>query len=304
MQVYQPDLMFGYRDWKPDTIVASVGPLTLVVPRVNGTLNTANALAMYLLVIAGWGLSSSAALTGRKRPLALLLGAAFCCLMIFLTFCRAVWVGAVLLVVVWAALNARLRVILCTVLSFGLIIAGAVQSGMVTQRFADIQSTNNSLTWRVLVWKGVLDRQPGPKRLLVGYGLDTMILDNDAQPGKKAHSAYVAAFHDCGLAGLTALIVLLAGMVGEPLRVLRAHWTNKRLRTVNAFALLIACGFVFLSLTEEPLALPTVCIYFWTALAICRLESVASTQLRWRSVEHAPAVGPRKAVYVYDAPGI
>jgi len=32
-----------------------------------------------------------------------------------------------------------------------------------------------------------------------------MIIDNQVQEGKKAHSAYVATFHDCGLVGLTAL---------------------------------------------------------------------------------------------------
>jgi len=301
MQVYQPGLNIGDRAWKPATIAASVGALNLIVPRVNGTLNNANALAVYLLVVAGWGLSTSPALMGRKRPLALLLGAAFSSLMIFLTFTRAVWVCAVLMVVAWAALNARLRVILGAVLSIGLVITLAVQSGMVTQRFADIQTPDNSLTWRVLVWRGVLDREMETKRLLMGYGLDTMILDNQVESGKKAHSAYVATFHDCGLVGLTALVALFVAMIAEPLKMLRRYWADKRLRAMNAFAFLIACGFAVLAIVEEPLAAPTVTIYYWTALVICRLESVASTRLVWRSVESAPATIPQEAALAYDA---
>lgn len=300
-QVYRPDLMFGQRAWKPDTIAASVGALTVIIPRVNGTLNSANALAMYLLVIAGWGLSSSPALSGRRRPGALLLGAALSSMMVFLTFCRAAWICALLLLVAWAALNARLRVILCTVLSIGIVITGAVQSGMVEQRFADIRSPNNSLTWRLMVWRGVVDRPMDTQRVVIGYGLDTMIIDNEAQQGFKAHSAFVAAYHDCGVAGLIAFVLLILAIVAEPLKVLRTYWANKRLRALNSFALLTVAGFVFLSITEEPFAVPTVALYFWTALLTCHLESTVSRRAALRLIRNERIVYPQQPAHAYDA---
>jgi len=118
--------------------------------------------------------------------------------MIFLTFCRGAWVCAALILVGWAILNARTRMVLGGILSVGLVLTVGVLSGLVAQRFADMGGPNNSLTWRVLVWQGVLDRDMDTQHLLVGHGLDTMIIDNQVQEGKKAHSAYVATFHDCG----------------------------------------------------------------------------------------------------------
>jgi hypothetical protein len=301
LQVWDPNLNFGDRDWKPVSLGTWAGPLNLVIPRVNGTLNNANALGVYMLVIAGWGLSASPALNGRKRPFVLLAGAAFSFLMIFATFCRSVWVCAALMLVGWAVLNARARVILGGILSVGLVVAVAVQSGMVAQRFADMGGPNNSFTWRVLVWRGVLDRDMDTQRLLVGHGLDTMIIDNQVEEGKKAHSAYVATFHDCGLVGLTALLALFGATIGAPLKTLRQHWADKRLRAVNSFAVLLACGFVLLSIAEEPLATPTVTIYYWTALVTCHLESSVRAARVWRAVERAPADFPEEAEFAYAA---
>jgi hypothetical protein len=301
LQVWDPNLNFGDRDWTPAVLGTLAGPLNLVIPRVNGTLNNANALGVYMLVIAGWGLSTSPALRGRKKPFALLLGAAFCFLMIFLTFCRSAWVCAALMLVGWAILNARARVVLGVILSVGLVVTVAVQSGMVAQRFADMGGAHNSLTWRVLVWQGVLDRDMDTQRLLVGHGLDTMIIDNQVERGKTAHSAYVATFHDCGMVGLTALLVLFGAMIAAPLKMLRQHWADRRLRAMNSFAFLLACGFVLLSITEEPLSAPPVTIYYWTVLVICHLESNVGAQRVWRAVEMAPAALPEEAELAYAA---
>jgi len=69
-ELRRPGLEAGYAG-------TSAGLLDLVIPRVNGTLNNANALAMYLLTVAGWGPKHLARPVGRKRPYVLLLGGPF-----------------------------------------------------------------------------------------------------------------------------------------------------------------------------------------------------------------------------------
>jgi len=301
LQVWDPNLNFGDRDWKPATLGTSAGLLDLVIPRVNGTLNNANALAMYLLTVAGWALSTSPALWGRKRPYVLLLGAAFSFLMIFLTFCRGAWVCAAADPGGVGDSQRQDAVVLGGILSVGLVLTVGVLSGLVAQRFADMGGPNNSLTWRVLVWQGVLDRDMDTQHLLVGHGLDTMIIDNQVQEGKKAHSAYVATFHDCGLVGLTALLVLFGAMIAAPLKMLRQHWADRRLRAMNSFAFLLACGFALLSIAEEPLATPTVTIYYWTVLVICPSGVERGCAARMGAVEMAPAALPEEAELAYTA---
>jgi hypothetical protein len=111
----------------------------------------------------------------------------------------------------------------------------------------------------------------------------------------------VATFHDCGMVGLTALLVLFGAMIAAPLKMLRQHWADRRLRAMNSFAFLLACGFVLLSITEEPLSAPPVTIYYWTVLVICHLESNVGAQRVWRAVEMAPAALPEEAELAYAA---
>jgi len=268
MQLLNPDLTIGDREWSPEMIATDTALAGAGLPRVNGTLNNANALAILLVIAVGWGAVSAWAWKRRRSSLYLLEAAAIAALL--LTFSRGVWLCTAALGVLWAAVNLPRRtaaLALCAVLLAG--VGVGVSTGIFEARFKDLSTPNNSLTWRFLVWAGIWEQPRTLERMLVGHGYDTMIVDNPVEEGSKAHNAYLAAYHDCGLLGVVAqLLVLVIPLRGLHKR-LRQHWSRPEVRAVISFGYFLVLAFLVLSITEEPLTVPAVAVYFWTILLTC-----------------------------------
>ena len=266
MQLLDPSLSIGDREWSPEIIAMDTTVAGL--PRVNGTLNNANALAELLVIAVGWGAVSARAWKRRRYSLYLLEAAAIAALL--LTFSRGVWLCTAVLAFLWVAANLPRRTValaLCAVLLAG--VGVGVTTGIFEARFTDIGTPNNSLTWRFLVWAGIWEQPRTLERMLVGQGYDTMIVDNPVEEGFKAHNAYLAAYHDCGILGVVAQLLVLV----IPLRILhkrlRQHWSRPDVRAVLSFGYFLLLVFLVLSITEEPLTVPAVAVYFWTILLTC-----------------------------------
>lgn len=266
MQLVNPALSIGDREWSPEIIAMETAEAGL--PRVNGTLNNANALAMLLAIAVGWGAVSAWAWKRQRYSLYLLEAAAIAALL--LTFSRGVWLCATALGVLWAAANLPRRTValaLCAVLLVGTGVG--VSTGIFEARFKDVGTANNSLTWRFLVWAGIWEQPVTLERMLVGHGYDTMIIDNAVEPGFKAHNAYLAAYHDCGILGVFAQILVLVIPLRGLHKRLRQHWSRPEVRAVLSFGYFLLVVFLVLSITEEPLTVPAVAVYFWTILLTC-----------------------------------
>lgn len=272
MQFFVPGFMPGSRDWKPESFAFTVGADTLALSRINGTLNSANALGLYLLIIVAVTLAYRTELSrSTTAPLidsyAVALG-----LVQFLTLSRSAWFGLLFLLSGWAVLTRRARILGPAALV--LLVASVVGSvtGLTTQRLENLQGSRNSLTWRLSVWEGLLSVPTGPAEVLFGHGLDTVVLNNVVQPGFRAHNTFLAFYHDCGLLGVGALVFLFAYSLMSAAGAYRraAAGVARDQAAMSVFLILV---FSVVSITEEPLTVPTVAIYFWITLILNRLPS-------------------------------
>jgi len=99
-------------------------------------------------------------------------------------------------------------VVLGGILSVGLVLTVGVLSDWSRSDSRNMGGPNKTASPGVLVWQGVLDRDMDTQHLLVGHGLDTMIIDNQGAGRQKGAQRYVATFPGLRLVGLTALLVL------------------------------------------------------------------------------------------------
>lgn len=268
MQMHDPELVIGDREWTPEIINVDESLSAEGLPRLNGTLNNSNALAEYLVIVVGW-----AAVSGwvwKRRPYYLYLIGLAALTALLLTFSRGVWLCTAAGGLLWAAVSLPRRTTALLVLVALLAGSGvAAYTGIIEARFRDIGAPSNSLVWRWLVWTGILERSLTRQQVLFGHGYDTMVVDNSVHEGYKAHNAYLAAYHDCGLAGVAAQVLLFGIPLWSLRRGLRRHWARPGVRAAMSFGLFLVLGFVVLSVTEEPLAVPVVAVYFWTILLTC-----------------------------------
>jgi O-antigen ligase len=267
-QFWDPEFVAGNREWAPELMALAAGDVEFTVPRLNGTVNNANAYGM-LLVFALGILHVTAKRQGLAGVRSLLLAGVFLVSLIF-TFSRSSWVAlAILAVVCGSAAKGRgqrptIRIALVAI-AFGGI---ALATGAVETRTSDLLTDQNSLTWRLLVWQGILESQESTPNILFGKGLDTVVLDNPAQEDFRAHNSYVAFYHDSGVCGLVGFVSLFGWLLLASGRLVFRVRKHEALNQRAALMLGATVMMVVISVTEEPLMTPVVALFYFLLMIV------------------------------------
>jgi O-antigen ligase len=140
---------------------------------------------------------------------------------IALTGTRSAWVGAAILIVIYAIIADR-RYLLCL-----LLIPLVFYIPGVEERLVDLESGNvdygyarlNSYAWRKLMWERTLDWFMDNPSLLLGYGLGSFryylpafFFKAAAEGGNDPHNVYVQIFFEMGIFGLVTFVWLIASL--------------------------------------------------------------------------------------------
>jgi len=213
--------------------------------RLQGTFSHPNALGPYLvpfILFAIGGLQTSS----RMRQLARAVGALGLTVLVALTYSRTalfvLLVGLATLPLLhsgrfgWRGVLRGLALVLLLA-GFGWWLAG----GLIVQRFADVPSlgrsaweaaqtgaSENSFTWRLINWAGLIDL--GLQHPIAGHGAGmTMVLNPLVSPTNgipfNAHNDFVRFFFEGGLLGLSCYVLY---------GVLLCSWLVARARTGSA----------------------------------------------------------------------
>jgi O-antigen ligase len=205
---------------------------------IEGTLVHPNAYSMLLL--GGLVLTLVAFLEARSGRRRHVLGAILVlgCVCFFMTFARSAWVVFAGVFCVLAVVHYRRLVVAALLVLVVATVAVPQTVGQVAGRFADLSPTsaaysNNSLTWRMLLWERMLPY--AEERPLRGQGLATFLpLTNQeigvfdyrfqTESGSAAyqefypHNDYLWVFTELGVPGLVLWVAILLALAVVGLR--------------------------------------------------------------------------------------
>lgn len=222
---------------------------------ISGTFVHANGYAFFLLVVLTLGtvmLLERALPPARAAALAVLLLAAGACFL--LTYARAAWIGAVVVLCLLAALEYRRLIAVCALAVVLAVLAVPSGLGQVQARFSDLSAdsanySDNSFSWRVATWEQMLPY--ALDRPLTGHGLSSYqplsvaefgiseeIGTSLEDGGIYAHNDYLNLAVELGIFGV---LLWLATLVGLAVLLWRAR-ENEPVRpyATAMFALVVA----------------------------------------------------------------
>ena len=195
------------------------------------------------------------------------------------TFSRAGW-AALILVLFGLFLSGRRAIAKArAVFGVALFVGILVASGAAVLRMDDLLSQNRSIP-----------------EVVIGRGLDTVILDNTAQESYRAHNTYLAFYHDTGLLGLAGLLGLFGSLLAAGVRQSRSAPINS-----PGKSLFLTCTLtmIILSCTEEPIMTPVVAFTYYVVLivatALARPYSLAAGPLWEFGIRPSTIEGHRDA---------
>jgi O-antigen ligase len=232
------------------------------VSRFTGTFNHPNPFAAYLGLLAVTFLAVRTAVGGRWSGL-YTAAAVACGAGLLATYARGAWVGAVIGVVVVAALVDRRLLARLAVL----VVAVVVLVPSVGARITDLEgerhlsgTAGNSLTWRLDYWGEVLDLAGNP---VTGIGLTGVSarLTTAVPP----HNDFLRVYVETGLMGLAAYGALLGAMGWVAWRAARRAPTRLG-RAMGVAATGCVAAFLWLSVSSNLISQVVVLWYLWAPL--------------------------------------
>ncbi len=178
---------------------------------------------------------------------------------IYATQTRVVWIGLVVVIMVFMATRARWTLLLVPVL------AAAMFFGMpsIRARFNEIGNNYSSVAWREERWSRALEIPSKPQVLTVGAGLGAV----DVTLKNLTHNEYVRLLTETGLIGLAITIVLYWQLAGIGIRGYRRGKSPYERDLMLAFLMAFASR-VIIAISDNVIAFPVLEWYFWSFAAV------------------------------------
>ena len=257
----------------------------LGVIRVQGTFVHPNAFGNYLVLILSVFLTQAIAQRGSRRLLALLIMAASLALLA-LTYDRAAWTGALIVVLTVGLLGRRavlvsalIGLVAVSILAPSLVgrvqLADPKQSSSLTDRFgiwdASLREWRSDTANDDSLFVTVLNRLAG-----VGPGSAQILTARFENAPLPAHNDYLRVLIEYGAFGLTLFLLLEGALVIFAYRTWRRA-TDKVMRSIALSFLAAALAYPIMYLTDNMFGYTQNQIFFWTlaglTVAISRIPS-------------------------------
>jgi O-antigen ligase len=235
---------------------APVEPLygpAIDVGRIQGTFVHPNAFATYLVVVIPLALALLRHVGTRVR-VALVGCAAVAGVLLLFTYARAAWIAGLLavLVVGWKQDKRIIAVLLGGVLLLTVAVPSvSTRLGELGQSRDELTEDPNSLVWRIEYWGRILPSISESPVTGIGLGM----VERDQAEGLPPHNVFVQAAAETGLAGVTALVLLVAALFGDLRRALASARPGLH-RAVVVAAVAAASGFLLQTFSENLLNQP------------------------------------------------
>ena len=192
--------------------------------RLKSTFTHPNIFAFYLVSLLALTMfmlqSSLVSLSPRVRSW-FVLYLPVTIILIALTGTRSAWVGAAILIVIYASIADR-RYLLCLLLIPLVFYIPGVEERLVDLGTGNVNyryATLNSYAWRKLIWQQTLDWFMDNPSLLLGYGLGSFryylpafFFNAAVEGGTDPHNVYVQIFFEMGIFGLVTFLWLIASL--------------------------------------------------------------------------------------------
>jgi putative inorganic carbon (hco3(-)) transporter len=276
---------------------ATGGPASEVkggLTRITGPFSQSNTFGRYLMVMIVFG---AAILPYVARRLKLALGGilAVSSVLLLLTYTRTALVGTVVgLLVVGVIQSKRLVLVLVVALACALLLVPQLSS-----RFTSLASaggagptSNNSLTWRLDYWTQVLPL--ANENPVTGIGLDQTQFNTDQ--AKQPHNDFIRAYVETGVVGLLAFLAMLAALLVQGTRAVRASPPRSLGRAIGAGFLGCAVAYVAVSAAANVVSNVVMLWYLFTfaaaAGAVVRLSGAPPAASHDSTTTVRPAAQP------------
>jgi putative inorganic carbon (hco3(-)) transporter len=214
-----PAIVAGFQWYGNVPEVPMYGP-AIDVGRIRGTFVHPNAFASHLVILIPLAVALVAVVRGWARTWLVVTGAVSALLLLF-TYARGAWIACLLAVLVVGWLQDR-RIVWLVVAAT---VVAPIAIPSVSTRLSDLSEDDNtaivgdpdSLEWRLGYWVEVLPRtMEGP---ITGIGLGS--IEHSSPLRLAPHNVFVQTLVEMGLAGLTALLFLIASLAVDLKRALR-----------------------------------------------------------------------------------
>jgi O-antigen ligase len=256
LALYQKINQIGYID------------VSFSIPRVFGTFSHPNSLALYLTVLIAflflyYFLNPQENFSRYWIPFF----GGLCLLVILFTYTRVAWAAILIFFFYLGILRFRLFLILILIFSFTLYNF----SPTLQNRISDIFSltADNSLSWRVSLWKDALNETFEENRQWLGFGAGTFEIISgqrniSPEENPAAHNDFVRAFVEGGLLGLISYLTVLIYLFFFLARLYLKNSAQSRL--IFFFILGIFLSISFSSLTDNVVRNTPLQWIFWLIL--------------------------------------
>jgi len=231
--------------------------------RIRSLLSHSSTLGMFLLVTLS--LTAALFLAGRMFPRRLT-GPLLILQVItlYLSYARTAWLSVFvgLVALLWIRNQKRLLLLGVPVVA----IAAWKVVPHLQERLATAAGTGaeNSLVWRLGLWRYALERFP--ERPLFGSGIGTFLPYINYQVGFNSHQTWLGLLIETGVLGLAAFIALLV-VTGRQLARARRS-APEDVRTVVEGVVAAWVGALAGSFTNDAFGLPSLAVYLWVLVAL------------------------------------